>query len=83
MKAWSRWASPVSINVVAQVAVDAMVEWPMRMCGNRELADLAPWCPSVWEWPGRWSEAAALAAAELAIVCHIRPDSLNEVLRPR
>jgi hypothetical protein len=51
IKAWSRWASPDSIDAVAQVVVDAMNAWPMRMCGNRELDDLAPWCPSVWAWP--------------------------------
>ena len=54
----------------------------MRICGSRELAELAPWCPSVWAWPAQWSEAAALAAAEMAIVCHIWSDPLNEVLRP-
>jgi hypothetical protein len=80
--AWSRRASPYSINSVAQVAVDAINAWPMRDCGNRELADLAPWCPSVGAWPVQWSAAAALAAAEMAIVCHIWPDPLNEVLRP-
>jgi hypothetical protein len=82
IEAWLRWASPYSISAVAQVAVDAMNAWPMRICGSRELADLAPWCPSVWAWPAQWSEAAALAAAEMAIVCHIWPGLLDEVLRP-
>jgi hypothetical protein len=81
MKAWSRWASPDSVDAVGQVAIEAMGAWPM-WCSNRELDDVAPWCPSVWEWSARWSEAAALAAAEMAIVCHIWLDPLNEVLRP-
>jgi hypothetical protein len=82
IKAWSRWASQESINAVAQVAVDAMDAWTMRTFGDSELTDLAWWCPSIWAWPVQWSEAAALAAAETAIVCNIWPDQLNEVLRP-
>jgi hypothetical protein len=81
MEAWSRWASPDSVTDVALIAVDAMGAWPM-WCSNRELDDVAPWCPSAWEWSARWTEAAALAAAELAIICSIWPDQLNEVLRP-
>jgi hypothetical protein len=83
IEAWSRWASPDSVSAVAHVAIDAMHMWPMRMGANRELADhLEPLCPCIWEWPMRWRQAAALAAAEMAIVCHIWPDQLNEVLRP-
>jgi hypothetical protein len=82
METWSRWASPDSVSAVAQVVVDAMDAWPIRMCGNWEIADLTPWCSSVWAWPVQWSQAAALASAELAIICHIWPEPLNEVLRP-
>jgi hypothetical protein len=83
MEAWSRWASPDSVSAVAHVAIDAMHAWPTRMSGNWELADLAPPCPCVWEWPTRRRQAAALAAAEMAIVCHIWPEQLDEVLGRR
>ena len=79
---WSHWATQGSVNAVVQVAVDAMVEWTMRMCGDQELADLAPWRQSGWVSPARWDEVAALAAAELAIICNIWPESPDEVLRP-
>jgi hypothetical protein len=80
---WSRWAAQGSVNAVAQVAADAMAEWPMRMCGDQELDDLAPWRQSGWvALPARWHEAAALAAAEMAIICHIWPEPPDEVLRP-
>jgi hypothetical protein len=77
INAWLRWAAPESLNTVVHAAVDAMDAWPM--CGN---PDLAPLCRPIWVWPIEWSEAAAQAAAEMAIVCHIWPDSLDEVLRP-
>ena len=52
------------------------------MSGGQELTDLAPRYQSGWVWPARWIEAAAQAAAEMAIVCHIWPAPLDEVLRP-
>jgi hypothetical protein len=83
VEAWSRWASPDSVSAVAHVAIDAMHAWPMRMWANREFADLTPLpCPSLQNWPTHWTHAAALAAAEMAIVCHIWPEPLDEVLRP-
>jgi hypothetical protein len=70
MEAWSRWASPDSVSAVAQVAIDAMYAWPMRMWANREFADLTPLpSPSLHNWPTHWTHAAALAAAEIAIPC--------------
>jgi hypothetical protein len=78
MKAWTRWASPDSVSTVAHVAIDAMYAWPTHMG-----ADLTPPpCPRLREWPTHWTHAAALAAAEMAIVCHIWPEPLDEVLRP-
>jgi hypothetical protein len=80
---WSRWAAQGSVNAVAQVAIDAMAEWPMRMCGDQELDDLAPWRQSGWVACRRdGMRAAALAAAETAIICHIWPEPPDEVLRP-
>jgi hypothetical protein len=55
-----------------------MYAWPMRMGADH----LTPLCPCVWDLPMRWRAAAAAAAAEMAIVCHIWPDQLDEVLRP-
>jgi hypothetical protein len=80
IKAWSRQAAPDAVKAVAEVAIDAMNAWPIRMCGNRELVDLAPWCPSLRGQSARWSQAAALAAAEMAIVCSVWPEPLNEAL---
>jgi hypothetical protein len=79
---WARWADRDSVAAVAQVAIDAMTEWPMRMVDHQELADLVPWRRDGWIWPVGWNETPALAAAEMAIICHIWPEPPDEVLRP-
>lgn len=80
---WSAWASPATV-----VSVDALTravrdDWRRRILRDpEEMLALMPWCPGGLIVSELAARAAAQAAAELAVVWHIWPRPLDDVLRP-
>ena len=86
-EAWWGAASAESVEAVTHVACMAMDDWVNRAGLAIELADLQPWrrsaaCICV-DCAVRAAEAAALAAAEVELVCLIWPWPLDRPLGQR
>jgi hypothetical protein len=60
----------------------AMEGWHWQFCDLHEQADLEPWSGGRFIFPEVAAGWAGTAAGELAIICRIWPDSLDDVLRP-
>ena len=80
--AFARWASPDTMQAVGSAGIAAQRDWLVLVLLPWELHHGAPYrrCPMIF--PGAAARAAGIAAAEVAVVCRIWPDSLDEVLRP-
>jgi hypothetical protein len=79
---WSRWAAP---NVVIRVDGYSRItrdQWRRGLLYPGELIALMDWCPGGCFAPELLARAAARAAIELAVICHVHPQPLEPVLRP-
>ena len=75
------------VQVISQAADAAFVDWMSRIARKSELHDIAYWCRTRRIMPTTAAQAAAVASAELSVLCEIWPcqidRSLNRFVRKR